>query len=411
MSKRLNFHSGYHYNAVLSSLLLRTLMRMDLTMRSGSKMMVDVLTCDATDPKDRVYALYEILHRQGILIPEPDYSKTVGKIYWEATVAICNNEHGLDLILLVTNLKDSFQDTPSWVPDLSAASTPRNSANYIFFAATADKADFTFSSDNRKIRTTAAIIDNILEVSTIPTWQPGSSTCRIEDSFFTNLLEGYEQTIWALQTWFFMPFTKGYKSKYNNGTTETNWDAYRETLLFGSPVLSYLKEYFNAWLDLVMCTYPTWREIRLKEFIPDLDSQDPEAYLFPARIQHDPELRGKFYDDPELKHHTHVEEWKILAAAKTIPGVRDVHHQVWMLSRDCVFFVTREGWMGIASLAVREGDVIALIPGLRMPLVLRSVDGEEKGVYTVVASAYVHGIMKGEVWGEWRGKVERVTLI
>ncbi|KAF4628524.1 hypothetical protein G7Y89_g9627 [Cudoniella acicularis] len=166
-------------------------------------------------------------------------------------------------------------------------------------------------------------------------------------------------------------------------------------MLYGLEISPLHRDYFSSWLDLIMSTWPAWKELRSKEFIPDLDSTDPGSYLAPAKArEEDPELRKKFFDNEALKDVTKNEQWKILALAKTIPGIKDVHHHVWMMSRDCAFFVTDQGYMGPHS--IQACDVVALIPGLRMPIILRPSVG--KNYYSVIALAYVHGMVQGEIW-------------
>ena len=55
---------------------------------------------------------------------------------------------------------------------------------------------------------------------------------------------------------------------------------------------------------------------------------------------------------------------------------------------------------------VAEGDVIAVVAGLEMPLLLRPVEGG----YRLLAHAYVHGIMHGEAWPEREEELEEIVL-
>jgi hypothetical protein len=69
----------------------------------------------------------------------------------------------------------------------------------------------------------------------------------------------------------------------------------------------------------------------------------------------------------------------------------DTHYSHAMLQRP---FCTREGYFGIGTQCLREGDTVWIVPGCRVPLVLRRVDGSER--YQLVGGAYVHGFMNGE---------------
>ncbi len=74
--------------------------------------------CDSFDPKDRIYGLYGIFQRSGLRLPPPSYLKSKSEIYWEFTVAACEQTSSAKLITLVTGLSADL-DAPSWVPDFA----------------------------------------------------------------------------------------------------------------------------------------------------------------------------------------------------------------------------------------------------------------------------------------------------
>ncbi|KAI8631995.1 HET-domain-containing protein [Xylariaceae sp. FL1651] len=57
-------------------------------------------------------------------------------------------------------------------------------------------------------------------------------------------------------------------------------------------------------------------------------------------------------------------------------------------------FITSKGYIGLASRLLAPGDELALIQGVRVPVVLRPL-GQNK---RLVCESYVHGIMNGELW-------------
>jgi len=71
------------------------------------------------------------------------------------------------------------------------------------------------------------------------------------------------------------------------------------------------------------------------------------------------------------------------------------------------FIVTGKGYMGIAPHEVVEGDIISVIPGVRAPMVLRSV---ENG-YIIVGTCFVLDMMDGEMIKEMReGKLKMQSI-
>jgi hypothetical protein len=65
---------------------------------------------------------------------------------------------------------------------------------------------------------------------------------------------------------------------------------------------------------------------------------------------------------------------------------------------------TEKGYLGLIANKTEAGDGVWLCKGSSVPIVLRE---GEKG-WTLVGDAYVHGIMKGEVWRE--DKCKRIFI-
>jgi len=82
-------------------------------------------------------------------------------------------------------------------------------------------------------------------------------------------------------------------------------------------------------------------------------------------------------------------------------------YKVWGLQRGKTFFVTQEGRLGTAEGQLREGDIVALIAGLEMPLILTPVEEQ----FQVAGHGYIHGIMDGELWPEALEELRLISLI
>lgn len=59
------------------------------------------------------------------------------------------------------------------------------------------------------------------------------------------------------------------------------------------------------------------------------------------------------------------------------------------------FSTTAKGFMAMIPHTAKEGDILCVLYGSKLPHVLRKVP-EEEGTYTMVGTAYVHGFMDGE---------------
>jgi hypothetical protein len=72
------------------------------------------------------------------------------------------------------------------------------------------------------------------------------------------------------------------------------------------------------------------------------------------------------------------------------------------VSRNRVFFITEEGYMGMGPRNTKLGDFVCVLLGSRVPFILRAVDDH----HVLVGECYCHGIMGGELMhGVDTGKV------
>lgn len=72
----------------------------------------------ATDPKDKIFALYGVSQKLGKTLPIPDYTASIPIVYAKATAEIMRQDNSLWSLDNVWS-KYRRQDLPSWVPDWS----------------------------------------------------------------------------------------------------------------------------------------------------------------------------------------------------------------------------------------------------------------------------------------------------
>lgn len=60
------------------------------------------------------------------------------------------------------------------------------------------------------------------------------------------------------------------------------------------------------------------------------------------------------------------------------------------------FFVTQNGYMGLAPRFAKKGDLICVLLGCSVPIIIRKVEAN----YVVVGDAYIYGMMQGEMMEE-----------
>jgi len=85
----------------------------------------------------------------------------------------------------------------------------------------------------------------------------------------------------------------------------------------------------------------------------------------------------------------------------------DFNKAVLELQAGNTFFLTKRGDMGFAEGIIKEGDLVAMICFVEMPLILRP-DGDN---YRLVTHAYLHGMMFGREMMRDEYEVEFITLV
>ncbi|KAK7192397.1 heterokaryon incompatibility protein [Paraphaeosphaeria sporulosa] len=73
---------------------------------------------DATDPRDKIFAIHGLLLVLGACLPNPDYSKSTEQVYREAAAAAIAHDARLHILGSITG-ESLIKDLPSWVPDWS----------------------------------------------------------------------------------------------------------------------------------------------------------------------------------------------------------------------------------------------------------------------------------------------------
>ena len=72
-----------------------------------------------------------------------------------------------------------------------------------------------------------------------------------------------------------------------------------------------------------------------------------------------------------------------------------------------VFFISRSGYMGLASTSPRAGDLMCLIPGCTVPLLIRK-QGDH---HILVSDCFVWGLMDGKAFeGKDEGDIQWETF-
>ncbi|KAH7110725.1 heterokaryon incompatibility protein-domain-containing protein [Dactylonectria macrodidyma] len=303
----------------------------DITMNLGE------WAYEATDPRDRVFAVLGFSSDADVLNIRPDYAKTCATIYTEVAEAILAHSGTLDILYAVSRPRN-VKAMPSWVPDWSVPipSTfgPRSIGRFTA-AGPMSRSRAAFRSDqfhNRLLILSGYRVDTVEAVvpyQVDPRWEDDSDNEGLM-SLFTDSLRGLgsqEQTAYPSE--------------------EARYDA-----LWRTPIAD-----CDAVIDTKLEMRPAASEWMKKSF---------EAFVGTAHGA-DPGSRRRV-----SKPYIHT--MKLEAARRRI-------------------FVSSRGYFGLGQETVRVGDTICVLLGGDSPFLIREAG---RGYHELVGEAYVHGIMHGE---------------
>ena len=259
--------------------------------------------------------------------------------------------------------------------------------------------------DYHALKVAGKIIDAIVDKSmdAFGVWEPPFGSPTVIDSRYFGLDDNniFTPTIKVLQDFIGFSLDLNTNLRYLRGG---DYDIYRilgDIYTQGRMALLGLGEYdFAVWLEILMANKP---------WFPHKKDESLQIYMQMAR--EDPEMKRRFLDNPRLQPLTEFDEWKILCAMKMNRSSARMMHLVWAVNRGNMLFSTRERYLGSASRSLVVGDEIALIQGVKTPMVLRPVETASGKRYQVVGPAYVYGVMDGELWDESMSGIEDLILI
>lgn len=331
----------------------------------------------ASNAKDAVFGIYGLLKRMDVNIPRPDYSKSVEKIYTEATKFIIIHDISLRILLESSESKER-PGLPSWVPDwnmpLRYGIRALNSEYSIFTASGSSSAEFTFPNEVNSISVRGTFIDRI------------TCTAKKHIALLQDLTESTEvqpeprsSTVWqrivhieACREWIEVAYSL---ATYPYG--ETAKESLFRTLVPRRKINPLVEEAaldgFNAWFGC---------------FDPGISTAVHNQSMERSSAQAEPDYNALS---------TRLEQNE-----KAITFESLLLH----LCKETRLFTTSDGHLGKGLKAIQEGDLVALIAGVHWPLIIR----KEGDLYRSKGPAYIHGIMNGEKWPDNKKNLIDIVL-
>ena len=326
-----------------------------------------------SNPRDVIYGVcgfFESPHRYAI-----DYNLSVNEVFHQFTMHCIQHYRDLTVFELLGNYRrqESHQpsdvrnkrERPSWVPDYSRDACtiynytrdPKHRTSFLGTKAA------VFDSTYCSIRLKGLLVDSI-----------STATKRILPS------SGGEDRYWELQRKpdleaALVEWEALASSLKTYPVEDSVWTAFVETMLRGRDQLG---------------TYLTSASI-LQTIIP--------GFQMYGNISRDVLLR---FAIPWYKKHCRglleTPTSNCERESESPDAWADIFTKLaWFENSSKRMFITGKGYLGAGPSDMREGDVICIFHGGRIPFILRPVSNGPTKCFTVIGGVYIHGMMHGEV--------------
>ena len=365
----------------------------------ASGIFADCRSRDCTDPKDKAFALYGLCSEMKIQLPYPAYEKSTAEIFTDVARAIIAHDDDLSILFLV-NSPRRIRDLPSWVPDWSdswkAEGLSLRHRISILYQASSSKALYSFSQDSKSLILLAKIVDSVSRVGKpIPVVEekPGPQPQGIFNRTCSDWFSRSHAVWGAVQSWAqFVSDSEECDGPY--GSRSNDWMiAFLRTMMADSDAVKKLhgKDSLEENFEELQGFVSWYKSLNGRN--------DFEQVLIEKGLISAP---GELEEEALAQLHMGCSLW--LDEDKPL---MEFHDSVWAFHRGKSFFMTNEGWMGTVEGLPAEGDVVALISGLPMPVVL----SRDAGNYRLIGHAYVHGLMNGLGWPKSLDELELIAIV
>jgi Heterokaryon incompatibility protein (HET) len=385
----------------------------------------------ATDPRDHFFSLYGIASRicqialpplQNPLI-NPDYTLTVAEVYAANIKSLLAYSRSL---LLLSHVEDRSQrrltDLPSWVPDATVPNVPMlpKYGNGDIFNASKGALPQVLPAPNLE---TLSLVGHWVDTVT-----------KIGDNFEgpKPYTEPYARSLPLLLK---MPIVYAtgqdrvevfWRTLIANISTvegtypapETMGKAFRKSLMvlyslwFVETQLKGDREYQASLQDMDPLTALAKSSPEAAELIPSLEEavqhKNLHFYIFDTQKKQAASETGIVDDEDEVSKLDDAIQYRSREEAIGAPFARLLN--LIMLTRR--IYLTESGLLGLGPESLKTGDHIFILPGARVPFVLRPISlAGGRPCYEMVGETYVHGIMQGEALGREDLKTMDIDMV
>jgi hypothetical protein len=385
------------YTSVATLLLtpLKTTAPWDDNLRNS---FVDILNDSrnrqSTNPKDKVYALYGLLQKLGITLPEPDYSEehSLEDTYLGFTHSIIQWHHSLNILLEASG--PWGRNAPSWVPDWSRS---YRRVQYSDTGASTGSSPqthdppYTFSRNLRELTVSGKRVGKVVfragPIKGLPVILDLNESSVPSIRVLTQLCENAT----TLREWLKV-VRDGYLLSVDKTCTFLASISRRQGI--------HTTGEFRKWAEVILNDNLTAPRNDIQNFMNISVSVECGRRIVREVLSHD-------LSSPGL-------EWLTLLTVA-------IDEKLWLLHQDMcsilaetmTIFVAKVGdsyTLGAGANCIQDGDVIVLLPTLKAPMVVRAVKKME-GKFQLMGAAQSPQPLCAGPWSEDDAQNESITIV
>jgi Heterokaryon incompatibility protein (HET) len=329
----------------------------------------------ASDPRDKIYAVLGLASLGPTLLSaaqiiRQDYKLTSAEVFLDVASSFVRESDDLSFLTEVEDPQHrEVTGIPSWVPDFSSTHGPS-----IYHQSLAFKADGGLKKSVHSLSNPHLL---------------GTSAYRLGEVVYAGYLGANEPFIEYFPRMLMPLFELSPTYLTGEDRLEVLWRTMIQNgLNWVSPAAADTAQEFRNWilLNIVLTVKQDDKSTNQQELL-DQAMAHLENYskIDPTGIL--PTPQDVYAAAAELSDHIRRQ-----SLADTSPGVKYGHELKFY--QHMRLFRTNNGLLGLGQPSMQTGDSLWIIPGVSVPMVLRSASADDR--FTVLGPAYVHGIMYGE---------------